>query len=403
MRPAELNWDWRDVPTAAKWGFSYRKMMLHAQGLLLSYLVFVVLFYAGCLTSGMLFEQIWWQYGISVVAMLAKQPFPFVRVELAVVIAGILAALIFFHYSTAVSKLTYEQLRGDYFYDKKRALRFAGRHSRDAVRALLTLIAALTLLRLLPFFFGLLGRIPAVGEWFIAVGSLFMVPMFFVGLAFGLLSVMLIAGLFLAPPIAGVVGCNAIEAFYQLFVIVWNEAWRLLAYELLLFGTKVVAASLFYAIALVGFFEVISGAAEAYPPFEDALQTAAHLVWGSELPFVLGYGWQFQRITGLSPAMSLTAGFSALAFVVVTIICASFVLSIGSVGNTLIYINLRRRVRGDNVLTIAPETLSDADVEDEPASSSPEPEAAPLTESTPVAEPPQAAPVLSQESDERNP
>lgn len=105
MRPVELKWDWRDIPTAAAWGLSFRKMLLHAQGALLSYLVIVVLFYAGCLGSGMLFEQVWWQYGISVIAMLSRRPFPSYVIEFSVIVGLIASALIFLHYSTAVSKL----------------------------------------------------------------------------------------------------------------------------------------------------------------------------------------------------------------------------------------------------------------------------------------------------------
>ena len=124
-----------------------------------------------------------------------------------------------------------------------------------------------------------------------------------------------------------------------------------------------------HAAGLWGYFILLDSTIAGFGSpgaLQDAFQTAAAIVWGRGLPFALGFGWQFERVSGLSPAMTVTTALSVIAFLFVTCVSVSYVLSIGSVGNSLIYVNLRRRIRGDNVLEISSEARSEDESAVEP-------------------------------------
>jgi hypothetical protein len=358
MQPVDLHGNWRDIPNAGRRALSARKLALHARGVFLAYLILVVLFYAGSMLSSIPFGAVWNEYGLSLLQMLFRDP-PSRLAFAGVVVAALATILISVHYGTAVSRLTYAQLRGDYFYTTRSALAFANRHAWEAAQAVAFFVVVVAAIRLFAFLAGALGRIPVVGEWMAAIGSLFLVPAYIAGLAMSLFTVLIGFALLLSPSIVGVVGANVVETTYQLFTTLWNQPWRLLGYTLLVFLTQCVALATLYAMSAWGFFMLLDAAAVGYPPLEDAFQTAAHIVWGGQLPVGQGLGWRFVRTNGLSPAMNVTVVFATLSFLAVTVAWLSYGLCIASVGTTLTYINLRRRIRGDNVLTITPEVLSD--------------------------------------------
>lgn len=362
MQPAELHWNWRDIPNAGRRALSARKLALHARGVGLSYLLVVVLFYGAGMISGAPFHAMWEEYGLSLTQIFFRDP-P-TRVAFGgVVVASLAAVLLALHYGTAVCRLTYAQLRGDYFYTTRSALAFANRHAWEAAQAVGFFILAIAAMRLCAFLAGAVGRIPVVGEWLTVFGSLFLVPAYVAGLTMSLFTLLLGFASFLSPAIVGVVGGNVVETTYQLFTTLWNQPWRLCGYTLLTFLTQGVTLGTLYTMGTWGFFTLLDMTSAGYPALEDAFQTAAHIVWGRELPLGEGWGWRFVRVQDLSPAMNVVTIFATLSFLGITVGWLSYGLSVLSVGTTLTYINLRRRIRGDNVLLITPEVLSDdADV-----------------------------------------
>lgn len=358
MPPVHLTGTWRDLPEAGRRAVSARKIALHARGVTIAYALLVVLFYAAGMASGIPFSGMWDVYGVSLVRIFLTPP-PSRHAFAAIVSGAIVGAMLISFYGTAVSKLTFEQLRGDYFYPMASALRFAGRYGWTAVRTVAVLVIIVAALRAAPFLTGLLGRIPAVGPWLIAVQAAFMVPLYFVGLGLSLGAVCATVGWFVLPSICGIVRCDVVEASYQLVSLVWNRPLRLAAYVLTVIGTQAVAGAVFYGASAWGYNSLMESAAAAYVPLQDILSTAADIVWGGTVPFGPGFRLDAERVPGLSVAETITTVLAVLAFLFVTIVWLSYVLSVGSVGNTLAYIALRRRIRGDNVLEIAPEVCSE--------------------------------------------
>lgn len=365
VQPAELHGNWRDIPHAGRRALSARKMALHARGVVVSYLLIVVFFYGAGMISGAPFHAMWEEYGLSLTQIFFREP-PTRLAFGGLGVSSLAAVLLTLHYGTAVCRLTYAQLRGDYFYTTRSALAFANRHAWEAAQGVGFFILVITAIRMCAFLAGAVGRIPVIGEWLAAFESLFLLPAYIVGLVMSLFTLLLGFAIFFSPAIVGVVGGNVVETTYQLFTTLWNQPWRLLGYTLLTFLTQGVALGTLYAIGTWGFFTLLDTASAGYPALEDAFQTAAHIVWGRELPLGEGWGWRFVRVEDLSPAMNVVTLFATLSFLGITVGWLSYGLSILSVGTTLTYINLRRRIRGDNVLLITPEVLSDdADVRQE--------------------------------------
>ena len=348
MHRPTLHRDWRDLLWAGKSAFSDRKIALHARGLLIAYIVYVAAFYGTSLALGDSFRDVWETYGLALLPMRAARRMDFSGFLLS--LATLLGVALFVHYGTAVGRMTFAQLRGDHFFSSADARAFARKHSRGALSTLGIGILVVTVLQLLPVILALPGQIPFLRDWWTVVGSLLIVPGFFVGLLLGFVILSLLFGVLLLPAISGVVGAGAMEVSYQLAVLVWKQGWRLLLYELLLSVVAIVSGGVFLLFGAYGILTLVGNFVS--PFFGLMFERAIAIAWG-DLSF-LGLAFGGRRGGYTSLPLDVATVLTAVGLVFVTILVAAYVLSIVSTGNTLIYIGLRERIWGDNVLEAEP-------------------------------------------------
>jgi len=360
----QFHFDFRDIFRVIRYGFSGRKIAVHVIGLVLAYLIYETLVYLSLfIVGGNAPREFWNAY-----ALLPVPPLVAVQVEQITNIAmwiGVLSfACLFFLGSTMVSKITIEQLRGDFFFSVGDAATFLKQHWKTVFGAFIGLCLIQIFLAAIPLGIAGLGKLPIVGKPFLMFASLLAPIGFFLGLLMALISVIIIVSLFFVPAVAATTGADAFETIYQQFAIVWNQPWRLIGYEALLFVLKLIFVPIWAFFCLCGFSIVMLPMRYLHPEHSGHWLYSANSWLGSAVKKLaaIPYINNFHVFDMDSPAqMSTLVGLEAFwttstaIFLTMTLIMGSFLVigylfSIASVGNTVIYTILRERIDGQNLL-----------------------------------------------------
>jgi len=143
--------------------------------LVVGFIFYFVLTYIGYLLANNGFKEVWNAYKLFPVPVIGVTVLPWYSWVLWYV--GIfLYFLSFIFGQTAVGKITFEQLKGNEFYEMKESTKFAFKYFKSAIFAPLTLVILILIMFLGAFIFGLIGRIPYFGPLFII---LFIIPIIF--------------------------------------------------------------------------------------------------------------------------------------------------------------------------------------------------------------------------------
>ena len=297
-----------DLLNIPRWAFSDRKMALHAPGALAA---------------------------VAFMWAVARYWHPFTPMKTALVCAA--AALAAMPGSAASARLTILQLEGDFFAEAKRA-------PWRTLKAVLTPLAVLTLIQAallgLAYLGGALGKL--LGSWWTGLGMLLLIPGLFVGLLLVFSLFLWSVGLLLLPAAAGVSGESGIETSYQLTSIAWSQGWRVLFYEAAALLMSALSAAAFAGASLAGLFLLTQAAALGGSELDSVAEASVAL-----------FSSFFELSAPPAPLdLPLQIGVWIGASVLVLTLWASvsYLFSGVSVGNAIIYIDLRQRIWGDNVL-----------------------------------------------------
>ena len=361
---SELHFDFRDVFRAGRYGFSGKKLTVHFFGLTLAYLIYEGLVYLSLLIAGgNAAGEFWNRYALLPVC-------PIVDYKLGPVTIGAMWLglfvffLIFFLTSTMVSKITIQQLRGDSFFSMKDSAVFLKIHWKAVFGAFVGLIIILILCMIVPTIVGLLGKIPWVGKIIVMFSSLLIPLAFFLGLLMVYLVLIMNVSLFFVPAVVAAADADTFETIYQHFSIVWNQPWRIAVYEILLFSLKLVCVPIWAIFCLLGFTMMMFPIRHLHPTDMMYFMGNANVWLGkliqkvAALPFLDGFA-VFDTIApsgGFSGfemfCMRLTSIFITVSLLFIIGLIVAYLFSIASVGNTIIYTILRRRVDGENLLEV---------------------------------------------------
>ena len=367
----ELCSDFRDVFRAGRYGFSGKKITIHLLGLIFSYLIYQILVYLSLLIAGGTAARDFWD----TYALFPAHPFVdynFASITLGAMWVGLVILFaVFFLASTMVSKITIQQLRGDNFFSMCESARFLRENWRAVIGVFVGLIVIFLLLALVPTIVGLLGMIPKVGSVIVAIASIFSPLAFFIGLLMTYIVVILGVSLFFAPAVVASADSDTFETAYQHFSMIWNQPWRVVVYEALLFGLKLICVPIWAIFCLLGFSiamlpirYLIPAQLKIFMGHADAWLGGA-LAKLTTLPYIESLS-VFDTITPANLTTDGVSGFELYAIKVSSIfttfsllfiagLIIAYLLSIASTGNTLIYVVLRRRVDGTNLLGVAEE------------------------------------------------
>ena len=148
---------------------------------------------------------------------------------------------------TATAKLTYEQLRGNDFYSKKEAWRFARKNAAAVILSpvgLDILAAGLVFGGLVIGWFASWG---AVSAW---ITTAFFPVIIGVTIFTLYLAVIIVVGVVIAPAVVATTKNDTFETIFELFSTVAAQPWRLFIYEFLLFLVTLIAFGVFLIFIL---------------------------------------------------------------------------------------------------------------------------------------------------------
>ncbi len=228
----KLHWNYKDVFRALRLGFSAKKVWMMSLGLLFGFAGYALLTYLAYVAAGTDLLTVWQMFRLLPFPSPLDYAFPWYSwVIYAVAVAWFLCA--FLITGTAVSKVAYEQLRGDEFYESKEAFRFAFRNGSAVLASPLLILAFLALIVIFGLIFSLLGMIPVAGE--IVVGLLAIIA-FIASLFILYLLVVLLFSLLLGPSVVGATRSDTFDTLFEVFSCVNEQPARLVWY------TAIVAA-----------------------------------------------------------------------------------------------------------------------------------------------------------------
>ncbi|UCF71304.1 MAG: hypothetical protein JSW49_03215 [candidate division WOR-3 bacterium] len=236
-----LHFNYKDVFRAGRLGFSAKKIWLAFLGLLIAHIGYGILSYLAHITGGIEISEIWEIYRLVPMYPTGLPWFSW--------IIWIIAFLWYLFVSlisgVAISKVTYEQLKGDEFFEIKEAIKFALKSGKSAILAPVVLTLFMLALVIMGLILALITWVPYFGQLFFAVMSIlaFAVCLFILYLA-----IVTIVSLIIGPSIVGETGNDTFDTLFESFSVVNDQPWRFVVYEILLIFVVLIG------VGLLGFF-----------------------------------------------------------------------------------------------------------------------------------------------------
>lgn len=240
----KLHYNYKDLFRSTRLGLSLKKMFVMLCSLLVGFIMYFVVGYIAYMTSGIGIADIWTNYKLF--------PFPVMGITqlqwYSWVIWGaglVLYFMAFIFGQTAVSKITFEQLKGNEFYEMKESVKYSWKFWKSAFLAPVTLVILIAIMFLGAFVFGLIGRIPYFGPLFLL---LFIVPIVFGALFTVYLIIVFFVSLFVSPVVTGTSKSDTFDTLFEIFSIVWDQPWRLTVWSGLIFALSTLG---FYVMSVI--------------------------------------------------------------------------------------------------------------------------------------------------------
>jgi hypothetical protein len=364
--------DFRDVFHAGRMGFKGKKILMHFFGLMLGYIIYELLIYISLIGSGSAGE-FWQKYGLCPIFLRPGMSFP-VPIIILAIIGAIIWLIIYLLFSTAVCKVAVEELRGDDFYSMRSALKFAAKKGKSIYVPILGLIAIFLFCLLWPSLFGLIDMIPKIeqaAEHFGTPLTTFLtIPIYFLGLFMVLTLIACIFGLCLIPAIVAVTGEDTLETIYQLYSTIWNQPWRLVIYNKLLWFIAFLGGIIFAVISFVALYmaflpSILLAKQESFY-FADVVARALKIVGAGYLIQIVP-GANITNVGSIPWTLNLSTFFLFVSFIMIGAIIAAYPLAINSCGQAIIYVILRKKITDENMLEVAEEEPLEEKVEEKPS------------------------------------
>ena len=368
MGPMDLYFDVRDIFRAPRLALSGKKIWIFMIGNLAGFTLYWIFSYLSLALAGMSFGDALNQYGLYPCLYGNEAGW----VAWVTYFIGLDAWIITIYLaSTAVSRVTLKQLKGNDFFSAGDAWAYVQKHWHPIVFAPISIVLIIGFFLVFSGIFALMGKIPYLGEFLFAVPYLF----YFFGSVFTIYTLfVLIISLHYTPAIVGAYEEDTMGTVFQSYSITWSQPWRVIGYHLVLIPLIEISVILFswFWIAGYGLINYVFG---------------CNWFMGAKLSGMVNYAtslvypdWLCSFIAGCSGCLTacLTACFSgclsffncsipaasgtlsgsetvasvllAISIFLVGLSVLSYGLSIISVGETLMFIIFKKKSDDDDLL-----------------------------------------------------
>ncbi len=374
-----LHFNYKDVFRAGRLGFSAKKMWVTFLGMLIAFIGYAIVSYLALITAGWEIGEVW-----EVFRIVPMYPDSAPWYSWVIWVIGVLWQIcVLLLTGVAVSKVTYEQLKGDEFYEIKEAIKFALKSGKSSILAPSVLILFIIALIVMGLILALITWIPYLGPLFLALMG---IPAFVVALFILYLLIVTVVCLIIGPSIVGETGNDTFDTLFESFSVINDQSWRFIVYEFLL------ALVVFAGIGILGFFSAkaiflaqdVIGIIVPAAKLDNLLWNAAYYVKITLLP-ICPDTWHtlligFVEWIGMPnlllppeylPAIDWANAISSFVLGIIYYLIVLFVLSLGGAifwaGNTLIFTVLVMKKDDKNLLEMKGETFEEPKVEEKPA------------------------------------
>lgn len=236
-----LHFNYKDVFRAGRLGFSAKKIWLAFLGLLTAHVGYCILSYLAFVVGGLEIGEVWEVFRLTPMYPTGLPWFSWVIWIIAFLWYLCIALIV----GVSISKVTYEQLKGDEFFEIKEAVTFVLKNGRSAILAPIVLVAFMFALVLMGVVLALITWVPYFGQLFFAVMSIlaFAVCLFII-----YLMIVTVVSLVIGPSIVGETGNDTFDTLFESFSVVNDQPWRFVIYEFLLILV------IFIGVGLLGLF-----------------------------------------------------------------------------------------------------------------------------------------------------
>jgi hypothetical protein len=356
-----LRFDYRDLFRAPRLAFSFQRIWIQFLGLASGYAGYVVLTYIAFLLAGESLGGIWSRFGLLPSAFGTGLPW---YAWIISVLGVVVLAIAWLVTATAVSRAAYMNLKGNTFYTWKEAFAFARKKAGSVVATPVAVLVIIGLIVLVGMFVGVFGRIPwSVGD-VLGVGISLLSPVWYaVSLFLVFVGLALLVALVLTPAVLATTDDDAFEGIFQSFSVLASQPWRLVVYEILvkllsLAGFLVFA---FFAKRAWGIMTTILtwGMGDKFATLSFA---ATNTVQGWVLPaadwarYLAGdisnvFLFSHELMSVDLPAVQSVSSFVLAVFVLlIGMAVVSYPLAAFNVGNTLLFMVLKKKKDDENLL-----------------------------------------------------
>jgi len=223
-----LHFNYKDIFLAPRLALSPKKIWIFTLGNLAGYIFYWVFSFIALIISGININEALYDFGL----------YPFLSgngYSYASWVVYYLGILFWFFSlllsSSAVSSLTIKQLKGDNFYSVNDAIDDTMKRWKTTLFSPVTLLIIILSLILIGSVFALLGKIPFIGS----ILTSFLFPIYFLGTIFLVFSILVFFSSFLIlPALTGAHSEDTIGSVFHSYQILFNQPWRLIAYNFLL-------------------------------------------------------------------------------------------------------------------------------------------------------------------------
>ena len=353
----DLYFDFRDVFRIPRVALSGKKIWTHFVANIIGYLAFIIFAYIGILASGYTFGEAFAEYHFF--------PFPY-DIGLSTLgwvfylVGGLVWVIAYYFANLAVARITYKEFKGDFFYSSGDGWQFVKKHWHPLIFAPVSIIGIVVFFLLMAVIAALLGKIPFVGEFIFSLPYLLYFPV----AVFVLYSlVVFLIVITFTPAIVSTSEEDTLEAVFQSYSLLWAQPWRLVTYEVIWSFLSTVASYLFGLVMAAGvwFISFVFGmnwlmGDKLYRMVESALfylggdSTVYYQFLNLFSSPFMQSGYVYIGSTQVNATEAIASGFLALALFVIMGVIVSYACALDSVGQTMIYLILRKKKDDENLL-----------------------------------------------------
>ena len=240
MEPMKLYFDVRDIFRSPRLALSGKKIWLFLKANIFGFAVYWVLSYIALILGGTNFSEAVNNFGLYPCVYCAENISLMSQI---IYWIGIAVWVISIYFAcTAVSRITYKQLKGDDFYSVADARKFIKIHRYPIILSWVSILLIAAFFGLGASVFALIGKIPFVGE---IIFSLLYLLYFFGSVFTVYTSIVFITSLIYSPAIVATLEEDTMGTVFQSYTITWSQPWRLVLYHLTLLPIVVIGVTIF--------------------------------------------------------------------------------------------------------------------------------------------------------------